>query len=149
MFILNGNADRILKTLRSCGLTENESKVYFTLLLTERSKIGDISRKSAVPQSKVYWVVESLADKGLLSLYGDRPKFAETKSLEPYIKSAMREKQREMSELADAGQLIQDTVYKLRPMTVKYKDKYRVFEPKYLKRRRRLTRISFQNGLQS
>lgn len=75
-------------------------------------------------------------DKGLLEVYGERPKTAQIKSLEPYLNSAIRKKQKQIAELANAGKLVQDTVYNLRPITIKYKDKYRVFEPKYLRRKR-------------
>jgi HTH-type transcriptional regulator, sugar sensing transcriptional regulator len=74
MFVLNGNADRIVKTLRSCGLTEYESKVYFTLLLTQRSKMWDLSKRSAVPQPKIYLTVEGLVEKGLVDVIEETPK---------------------------------------------------------------------------
>lgn len=137
MFVLNGNADRIVKTLKSCGLNEYESKVYFTLLLTEGSKMGELSKKSSVPQSKVYWVVEGLRDKGLVDVSEEMPKIAVPRRFEPYLSKAINEKQREISNLIKSGNSIRDTIYGLRPVAVKYKDKYRVFEPKY--RRKRLT----------
>jgi len=137
MFVLNGNADRIVKTLKSCGLNEYESKVYFTLLLTEGSKMGELSKKSSVPQSKVYWVVEGLRDKGLVDVSEEMPKVAVPRRFESYLSKTINEKQREISNLIKSGNSIRDTIYGLRPVAVKYKDKYRVFEPKY--RRKRLT----------
>lgn len=131
MFVLNGNADRILKTLKSCGLTEYESKVYFTLLLTERCKMGELSRKSSVPQSKIYLTVEKLQERGLVDVDENKPKTTIAMGLEPYLSRAIDKKQREISDLIESGKLIRDIVYCLKPITVKYKDKYRVFEPKY------------------
>jgi sugar-specific transcriptional regulator TrmB len=140
MFVLNGNAERILKTLKSCGLNEYESKVYFTLLLTERSKFGELSRKSSVPQSKVYWVVEGLRDKGLVDVDESvMPKMVAPRGFETYLSKSINEKQREVSNLVESGNWIRDTIYGLKPVAVKYRNKYRVFEPKYLRRRRRLT----------
>lgn len=139
MFVLNGNADRIVKTLMSCGLTEYESKVYFTLLLTGRSKVGAIPKPSSVPQSKVYWTIQSLYDKGLVDVDETCPKMATARNFEPYVNREMRKKEKEVSEMAKTVSLIKDTVYGLRPMTEKYKGKFRVFEPKYLRRRKRLT----------
>jgi sugar-specific transcriptional regulator TrmB len=80
MFVLNGNADRILETLMSCGLTEYESKVYFTLLLTEKSKMLELSKKSSVPQSKIYLTVDGLKDKGLVDVDDGMPKVATPRS---------------------------------------------------------------------
>lgn len=136
MFVLNGNADRILRTLKSCGLSEYESKVYFTLLLTERCKMGELSRKSSVPQPKIYLTVERLQERGLVDVDENKPKTAIARSLEPYLSGAIGKKQREVSDLIESGKLIMDTVYGLKPITMKYKDKYRVFEPKYMRRRR-------------
>ena len=116
MFVLNGNADRIVKTLKSCGLNEYESKVYFTLLLTEGSKMGELSKKSSVPQSKVYWVVEGLRDKGLVDVSEEMPKVAVPRKFEPYLSKAINEKQREISNLIKSGNSIRDTIYGLRPV---------------------------------
>jgi sugar-specific transcriptional regulator TrmB len=134
MFVLNGNADRILKTLKSCGLNEYESKVYFTLLLTERSKMGELSKKSSVPQSKVYWVVEGLRDKGLVDVSEEMPKIAVPRRFESYLSRAINEKQKEISNLIESGNSIRDTIYCLKPVAVKFRNKYRVFEPKHRRR---------------
>lgn len=99
MFVLNGNADRILQTLKSCGLTEYESKVYFTLLLTERSKIGELSRKSSVPQPKIYLTVESLKEKGLVYVVDEFPKVVSPEPLAPYLSRKINEKQKEILNL--------------------------------------------------
>jgi sugar-specific transcriptional regulator TrmB len=131
MFVLNGNADRIVKTLKSCGLNEYESKVYFTLLLTERSKMGELSKKSSVPQSKVYWTVEGLRDKGLVDVNEEMPKTVAPRRFEPYLSKRINEKQREISNLIESGNSIRDTIYGLKPVAMRYKDKYRVFEPKH------------------
>ena len=142
MFVLNGNADRILQTLMSCGLTEYESKVYFTLLLTERLKMGELSRKSSVPQSKIYLTIDGLRDKGLVDVNDEMPKTAAPRKFEPYLGKAIKEKQKEISKMVHAGSLIKDMVDGLRPITVKYRDKYRVFEPKY-RHRNRVSKIVF------
>lgn len=143
MFVLNGNADRIVMTLKSCGLTEYESKVYFTLLLTEKSKMGELAKKSSVPQSRVYWTIESLRDKGLVDVTDEMPKVAMPRRFESYIRKMVNEKQREISNLIEGRNFIMNTVYSLRPVALTYRGKYRVFEPKYLRRRKCLTRIPF------
>ena len=131
MFVLNGNSEKVLKVLRSCGLTEYESKAYFTLLLTDREKMLGLSKKSSVPQSKIYLVMDSLKNKGLVDLSDEFPKIASPKSFEPYLSKAINSKQKEISNLIDYGNLIRETVYSLKQVAVRYKDKYRVFEPKH------------------
>lgn len=134
MFILNGNAERVVKTLKMCGLTEYESKVYFTLLLTERSKMLDIAKKSSVPQSKIYSVVDSLNDKGLVDVSEEIPKTVRARELEQYLSREINARQKGISKMIDAGNLIGEIVRSLRPIAVRYKDKYRVFESKHRRR---------------
>ena len=134
MFVLNGNADRILKTLKSCGLTEYESKVYFTLLMTERSKMGELSRKSSVPQPKIYLTVEGLKEKGLVYVVDEFPKTVSPEPFASYLSRKINEKQNEISNLIESGNSIRDTIHGLKPVAIKYRNKYRVFEPKHRRR---------------
>ncbi len=135
MFVLNGNADRILETLMSCGLTEYESKVYFTLLLTEKSKMGELSKKSSVPQPKIYLTIDGLKEKGLVDVVDEFPKTVSPTKFEPYLSRKINEKQREILNLIESGNSIRDTIYGLRPVAVKYRNKYRVFESKHRRKR--------------
>lgn len=134
MFILNGNAERVIKTLRTCSLTEYESKVYFTLLLTDRSKMLDIAKKSSVPQSKIYSVMDSLNDKGLVDVSEVGLKTARAREMEQYLSREINARQNEISKMIESGKLIGEIIRSLRPIAVKYKDKYRVFEPKHRRR---------------
>jgi sugar-specific transcriptional regulator TrmB len=55
------------KTLTQIGLTESEIKVYFALLELETSTIGPIVDKAKVQESKIYYLLERLKEKGLVS----------------------------------------------------------------------------------
>jgi len=46
--------------LTEIGLTERESKVYCALLELGQTTTGPLSKKSQVPNSKIYAVLESL-----------------------------------------------------------------------------------------
>lgn len=74
MFTLNGNQNKILKMLKKCGLNEYQSKAYFTLLITGKSKAWDLYKRSSVPQSKIYYVVEELKEKGLVEVEAGSPR---------------------------------------------------------------------------
>ncbi len=56
----------MLEKLREAGLTENEGKLYLTLLELGPSNAGLISRKSGLHRRVVYDTVEMLIKKGLI-----------------------------------------------------------------------------------
>ncbi|MDO8529314.1 MAG: helix-turn-helix domain-containing protein [bacterium] len=54
--------------LKKIGLNDKESQVYLTLLELGEGSIGTISKKSSIKRTTVYDVVNSLMEKGLLSV---------------------------------------------------------------------------------
>ena len=134
MFMLNGNSEKVVRLLKSCGLTEYESKAHFTLLLTDRAKMWELSKKGSVPQSKIYLTVDGLEKKGLVYVK-ETPKTASAKTFETYLSKTINSKQKEISELIDFGNIVRETVCSLKPTVIKYKDRCAVFEPKYRRRR--------------
>lgn len=58
----------ITKTLIDLGLTENESRVYLAALSLGVSSILRISRVAEVKRTTIYSVIESLKQKGLMSI---------------------------------------------------------------------------------
>ncbi|MEM3013851.1 MAG: helix-turn-helix domain-containing protein [Candidatus Bathyarchaeia archaeon] len=139
MFILNGNAERIMRALKACGLTEYEAKAYFTLLLCGKSSMGSLSKASAVPQSKIYFTVDSLRDRGIVDVTEDcHPKVVTAMGFEGFIRRETARRRRQVAEMESSGVLIRDTIKTLRPIAERHAGRFRVFEPKYLRRRRRL-----------
>ena len=59
--------------MESLGLTSYETKVYLSLLETGSMTASNISKKSGVPYSKIYEVINSLEDKGWLESNSSRP----------------------------------------------------------------------------
>jgi HTH-type transcriptional regulator, sugar sensing transcriptional regulator len=59
--------------MESLGLTSYETKVYLSLLETGSMTASNISKKSSVPYSKIYEVLNSLEDKGWLEIDSSRP----------------------------------------------------------------------------
>jgi HTH-type transcriptional regulator, sugar sensing transcriptional regulator len=66
--------EEMLRTLTNCGLSEYESKAYSALVFLGPSKAGTISKESEVPQSKIYEILEGLAEKRLVEVFDGRPK---------------------------------------------------------------------------
>ena len=56
-----------LRVLRDIGFTEGEIKVYKALIDLQKSTITKIIDKSGVSSSKVYLILDKLADKGLVN----------------------------------------------------------------------------------
>jgi sugar-specific transcriptional regulator TrmB len=56
-----------MDNLEYIGLTKNESKVYLTLLKIGTAKSGNILQSSGLNSGKIYEILESLKEKGLIS----------------------------------------------------------------------------------
>jgi HTH-type transcriptional regulator, sugar sensing transcriptional regulator len=66
-------SDKSRKAMESLGLTSYEIKVYLSLLEAGSMTASNISKKSGVPYSKIYEVLNSLEDKGWLESDSSRP----------------------------------------------------------------------------
>ncbi len=58
----------VTNTLRSIGLTANETKAYMALLELGESKTGEILKKAKLKTGKIYEILDALAQKGLISI---------------------------------------------------------------------------------
>jgi len=70
-----------MEELRRLGLTEYEAKVYTVVLRLKTAKGGQIAKASKVPHGKAYEALNSLAEKGLLTILPVEPKLF--KAVEP------------------------------------------------------------------
>ena len=131
MFVLNGNQKKILYMMKKCGLNEYESKTYFTLLISGKSKAWDLYKRSSVPNSKIYPVIEELKRKGLVEIEGWKPKMISPKDFSKYLRNTIKTKQKEIESLEKFCKEVSEMVYSLKPIAEKFENKYRVFEPKY------------------
>ncbi len=65
--------DGVIEKLKRIGLTEYEAKAYLALLNTHLSTATQVSDKSGVPRTRIYNVLESLAQKGWVRIYSGVP----------------------------------------------------------------------------
>jgi len=96
--------------LESLGLTQNESKIYETLVGQGKLSSTEISSKSGVPYGRIYQVLNSLIKKGLVTIIPDKTKkFVSTNPVslikyierkEEFLKKA-KEKAKQMKESYD------------------------------------------------
>ena len=66
-------SDKSRKAMESLGLTGYEIKVYLSFLGSGSMTASDVSKKSGVPYSKIYEVLNALEDKGWLESNSSRP----------------------------------------------------------------------------
>ena len=65
--------DRTIEHLQKVGLTEYESKVYLSLLGSRFNSATLLAKRSGVPRTKIYTVLESLESKGWIKIYSGSP----------------------------------------------------------------------------
>lgn len=88
-----------MEVLREVGLTERESRVYLALLELGSTTTGPLIKKSEVPNSKVYEVLESLQNKGLVSwIIKGKTKYFQASSPKQLL-SLLKDKERRIEEI--------------------------------------------------
>lgn len=73
MLAINGNGKEIAELFKKFGLGEYESRVYFTLQVSGKTKVGKLWVSAGVPQSKVYNIIQTLSTKGLVDTTNLKP----------------------------------------------------------------------------
>jgi len=93
--------------LKKFGLSEYEALAYSTLLSLGSAKASIIGKDSGIPQSKVYEVLEQLANKQLVEFVGGRPK--EFRAIPPQVAltNLLEERKSELKELEESIKLLQ------------------------------------------
>ncbi len=75
--------ESVIERLQRVGLTEYEAKAYVSLLTDHMNSASALSKKSGVPRTKVYSVLESLRVKGWIIIYSGIPLLF--KAVEPKV----------------------------------------------------------------
>ncbi len=68
LFRQNMRKDTYISTLKEFGLSDNEAKVYISMLLLGPSSVLPISRDTGIRRTTVYTVIEALMNKGLITI---------------------------------------------------------------------------------
>ena len=135
MQVVNGKERAVVDMLRSFGLSTYEAKMYFALLTVGEAKVGVVTRKASVPQSKAYDVLENLTEKGFVELnVSERPKTYRARVLEEMTDITIRARQREILELEEYQRKLYEILQSIAPLHKKH-DGLRLFTPSYQRNR--------------
>src|SRR5438445_421209 len=66
--------ERVGGTLRDLGLSGNAAKVFCALVRTSRGTASELVLKTGIPDSKIYYALDELAEKGLVEVQDGKPK---------------------------------------------------------------------------
>ncbi len=87
------------EVLKEFGLSENEVKVYITLLKTGESGVQNLAKNAGLPRTTTYHILESLSQKGLVS-HIDKDKIRYFQAANPkIIPEILEEKKKRIKEI--------------------------------------------------
>jgi len=117
----------LTKQLEKFGLSEKEAKVYVALIELEVATANEVAERAEVNRSSTYVVLDSLLNKGLVSISGD-------KTVKQYVATNPEIFLREIEEVIQEKNSIKESLAKILPelkalhKDTKKKPKVRVFE---------------------
>src|SRR5467141_2000341 len=71
---LEPSLDRIAGSLRELGVSAYGAKSFCALVGAQHATAGDLVRKTGIPDSKIYYALDELAEKGLIEVQAGKPK---------------------------------------------------------------------------
>jgi sugar-specific transcriptional regulator TrmB len=71
---LGPSAERIGGTLRDLGLSSPAAEAFCALIRVSQATAGELVRMTGIPDSKIYYALDELAEKGLVEVQVGKPK---------------------------------------------------------------------------
>src|SRR5438552_3782172 len=71
---LEPSLDRIAGTLRELGVGGPAADAFCALVRTADATASELVRKTGIPDSKIYYALDELAEKGLVEVQAGKPK---------------------------------------------------------------------------
>src|SRR5467141_2963633 len=66
--------DRIAGTLRELGVSGPAARAFCALVETTHATASELVRKTGIPDSKIYYALDELAEKGFVEVQAGKPK---------------------------------------------------------------------------
>ncbi|MDO8593965.1 MAG: helix-turn-helix domain-containing protein [bacterium] len=85
-------------TLQSFGWSEKEATIYIALLELGKGTVTEISRKSGISRTNSYNILDSLSNKGVVSISGKEPKQEYAAESPETITTALKRQAEEITE---------------------------------------------------
>lgn len=129
-----GSGKAIVEMLRDFGLSQYEARIYFALLTFGEAKVGTLTKRAYVPQSKAYGVLDKLISKGFAELSSEEmPKTYRAKTLEEVITRAISNEKEFIERLNRDFQSLKNILRAISPVYEKY-GSFRLFSPNFERR---------------
>lgn len=100
--------DRLIHLMESVGLTGYEARAYKALIEHGKLSANELSRSTGIPLQRVYGVISSLMNKGLVKELPEKPKKFDavppTEGLEEYVKKYLRSLENQLEHTRDISQ---------------------------------------------
>src|SRR5712691_6097286 len=71
---LEPSAERIRGTLRDVGFSNSAAEAFCALVQTTHATAGELVRKTGISDSKIYYALDELAEKGFVEVQAGKPK---------------------------------------------------------------------------
>src|SRR3989449_6386584 len=71
---LGPSQERIRGTLRDVGFSSSAAEAFCALIRVREATAGDLVRKTGIPDSKIYYALDELAEKGLVEVQSGKQK---------------------------------------------------------------------------
>src|SRR5207247_10594077 len=71
---LESSLDRIAGTLRELGVSGPAADAFCALVRTAEATAAALVRKTGIPDAKIYYELDELAEKGLVEVQAGKPK---------------------------------------------------------------------------
>src|SRR5207247_989254 len=71
---LGPSGERIRSTLRDLGFSGHAADAFYALVRISHATAGDLVVKTGIPDSKIYYALDELAEKGIVEVQEGKPK---------------------------------------------------------------------------
>jgi sugar-specific transcriptional regulator TrmB len=97
-----------------------------------RAKVREIARYSSVPESKIYYVLERLEEKGLIEIEEERPKHVKAIPVKELAYRMVEHRKKQIENIRIAEKELEEIVETISPIIRENNSKYiRLFKPRY------------------
>lgn len=85
--------------LKQLGFNEYQRKTYLALTSIKKGKVGEIAKRSKVPTSKLYEILNKLADQGYISITLKKPLTYKANDPKPILKDKLNQQKDKINSL--------------------------------------------------